>query len=200
VGSAHHTCVQPQPCCPSSRRPGPRAAVLGLGQQVLTRLGSCTLRRSGRSPPEIFLWGGNGSGYQIARAGTPRPRRARARADVPPSPAHSARGQAWDSCHAGLTSPALRRSTAISSDESALTALVSRSGSSAKCFLVASTAFSEAAIATLKYLKDGASGKVPARGLPVVDCVDCAGIVTWTTQPVGATLPVMHGNLVRFGI
>ena len=69
---------------------------------------------------------------------------------------------------------------------------------SSECFLAAATAFSGAAIATLKYLNDGASCKVFARDR-VGDCVAGAGTATWTTHPAEDASSVMHCNLVCIG-
>src|SRR5262245_47285872 len=91
--------------------------------------------------------------------------------------------------HAGFTSPGWRPSAAISAEERALTTL--HSPASAKC-LAASMASPARATAALKYLSDGASGRVgPIHAARRV--ADCAGMIIWTTQPAGGALL----NMVR---
>lgn len=96
--------------------------------------------------------------------------------------------------YAGLTSPAVRPRAAISPGESALTTLVSGCWGSAKCFVVAAIAASAVATATLKYLNDG--GPRSAERRLEGDCIDegCPGVVTWTTQPAGGALSIMHAT------
>jgi hypothetical protein len=96
--------------------------------------------------------------------------------------------------YAGLTSPAVRPSAAISPDERALTTLVSGCWGSAKCFVVAVIAASAVATATLKYLNDG--GPRSAERRLEGDSIDegCPGAITWTTQPAGGALSVMHAT------
>ena len=98
--------------------------------------------------------------------------------------------------HAGTTSPGLRPSAAISANDSGLTTLVSLSSASAKCFEVASIALPAAAIATLKYLNDGAPSKPGPYRRAEGDTgrVGSAGMVTWTTKPAGCALSVMDGR------
>jgi hypothetical protein len=98
--------------------------------------------------------------------------------------------------HAGFTSPGWRPSAVISADESALTTLPTPVA--AKC-VVASMASPATATAALKYLNNGASGKVAPTHSP-----ECAGMTIWTTQPAGGVLSGMvptcaHGiELVQF--
>jgi hypothetical protein len=66
----------------------------------------------------------------------------------------------------------------------------------AKCFPVASAALWASAIATLKYRKDGAPNLSGPVHRPVgTDGVGSAGTVTWTTQPAGGALSVIHVEL-----
>ena len=60
--------------------------------------------------------------------------------------------------------------------------------------MVAATAASAIATATLKYLNDG--GPTSAERRLEGDCIDegCPGVVTWTTQPAGGALSIMHGT------
>jgi hypothetical protein len=95
--------------------------------------------------------------------------------------------------HAGLTSPAWRLSASISLEESPRTTHVFPSSASTEteCFEVASMALLGSAIATLKYLNDGAAD-APGPIHRVPDGLSGAGMVIWTTQPTGDALPVMH--------
>jgi len=72
---------------------------------------------------------------------------------------------------------------AISADERALTTVPSPAA--ANC-LAASMALPATAMAALKYLSDGASGRVAP-----IHSVDCAGMTIWTTQPAGGALSDM---------
>jgi hypothetical protein len=96
--------------------------------------------------------------------------------------------------YAGLTSPAVRPRAAISPDESALTTLVSGCWGSAKCLVVAAIAASAVATATLKYLNDG--GPISAARRLEGDCIGdgCPVVITWTTQPAGGALSIMHAT------
>jgi hypothetical protein len=100
--------------------------------------------------------------------------------------------------YAGLISPGLRPSAAISAKDRRLTACILRSSSSgmAKCFPVASVALWASAIATLKYWKDGAPNLTGPIHRPVgADGAGSAGTVTWITQPAGGALSVMLAQL-----
>src|SRR5689334_5145858 len=95
--------------------------------------------------------------------------------------------------HAGLTSPARRLSASISLEDSSLTTPIFISPAttlaSAECFDVASIALLGSAIATLKYLNDGAdSAATPIHRAPAE--ASGAGMVTWTTHPAGDALSV----------
>src|SRR5712691_11723050 len=88
--------------------------------------------------------------------------------------------------HAGFTSPTLRLSAAISPGESFLTVDISPalgSAASAKYFVVAAMAFSGAAIATLKYSKDGALTRMAEgrHGASAALTSGSVGMATWTT-------------------
>jgi hypothetical protein len=81
----------------------------------------------------------------------------------------------WRSCavlkevhgvHAGLTSPNLRPSVAMSSGDRPLTIRVSIFSASARCRVVASMAFVALATATLKCLNDGAPHAMAPRHWP----------------------------------
>ena len=103
--------------------------------------------------------------------------------------------------HAGFTSPGWRPSAAISADERALTTLPSPAA--ANC-LAASMALPATTKAALKYLNDGASGRVaPIHSTPRV--ADSVGMTIWTTQPAGGDFSVMvrtcahRIELVQFG-
>lgn len=88
----------------------------------------------------------------------------------------------------------MRPRAAISPDESGLTTLVSGCWGSAKCFVVAAIAASAVATATLKYLNEG--GPRSAERRLEGDCIGegCPRMVTWTTQPAGGALSVMHAT------
>jgi hypothetical protein len=97
---------------------------------------------------------------------------------------------------ARLTSPNDRGIDATSTADRARTTPTITSPSQPKCFRVASTAISTSAMATLKYCKDGAPKMAgPIHGVPsALVGVMCTGIVSWTTQPAGDVLPLMHGR------
>ena len=96
--------------------------------------------------------------------------------------------------HARLTSPNDRGIDATSAADRARTAAMLTSLLEAECFRVASTAISASAIATLKYSKDGAPEMAgPIHGVPsALVVVMGAGTVSWTTQPAGVVLSLMH--------
>ena len=96
--------------------------------------------------------------------------------------------------HARLTSPTDRGIEATSAADRARTTPMVTSLLEPECFRVASIAISASAMATLKYWKDGAPKMAgPIHGVPsaLVGLV-CAGIVSWTTQPAGVVLSLMH--------
>src|SRR5262249_9515438 len=96
--------------------------------------------------------------------------------------------------HARLTSPTDRGIEATSAADRARTTPTVNSLLEPECFRVASIAISASAMATLKYWKDGAPKMAgPIHGVPsALVGVLCAGIVSWTTQPVGVVLSLMH--------
>jgi hypothetical protein len=98
--------------------------------------------------------------------------------------------------HARLTSPNDRGIDATSAADRARTTPRITPLSQPKCFRVASTAVSTSAMATLKYCKDGAPKMAgPIHGVPsALVGVMCTGMVSWTTQPAGVVLPLMHGR------
>ena len=98
--------------------------------------------------------------------------------------------------HAHLTSPNNRGIDATSAADRARTTPMITPLSEPEWFRVAVTAISASAMATLKYCKDGAPKMAgPIHGVPSAFVgVMCAGIVSWTTQPAGIVLPVMHGR------
>ena len=96
--------------------------------------------------------------------------------------------------HARLTSPTDRAIEATSAADRARTTPMITSPLEPECFRVAVTAISASAIATLKYCKDGAPKMAgPIHGVPfALVGVMGAGRVSWTTQPAGAVLSLMH--------
>ena len=97
---------------------------------------------------------------------------------------------------AGLTDPVLRVSEASSSEDSPLTTDISESLASdlARCFAVAAMASLAEASATLKYWNEGAPGTgEPIHLAPtIVGASSGEATVTWTTQPAGDALSIMH--------
>ena len=98
--------------------------------------------------------------------------------------------------HARLTSPNDRGIDATSAADRVRTTPTITPLSEPKCFRVASTAISASAMATLKYCKDGAPKMAgPVHGVPsALVGVMGTGIVSWTTQPAGVVLSLMHGR------
>ena len=98
--------------------------------------------------------------------------------------------------HARLTSPADRGIEATSAADRARTTATITRLSDPECFRVASIAISASAMATVKYWKDGAPKMAgPIHGAPsALVGVTYTGIVSWTTQPAGVVLPLMHGR------
>jgi len=96
--------------------------------------------------------------------------------------------------HARLTSPTDRGIEATSAADRARTTPMITPLSEPECFRVAITAISASAMATLKYCKDGAPKMAgPIHGVPsALVGVMGAGRVSWTTQPAGVVLSLMH--------
>jgi hypothetical protein len=104
--------------------------------------------------------------------------------------------------HARLTSPDDRGIDATSAADRARTTPTITSLLEPECFRVASTAISASAMATLKYCKNGAPKMAgPIHGLPsALVGVRGAGMVSWTTQPAGVVLPLMHRKVTLFAV
>jgi hypothetical protein len=102
--------------------------------------------------------------------------------------------------HARLTSPTDRGIEATSAADRARTTPMVTPLSEPKCLRVAITAISASAMATLKYCKDGAPKMAgPTHGVPsALVGVMGAGRVSWTTQPAGAVLSLMHRRVTLF--
>jgi len=96
--------------------------------------------------------------------------------------------------YARLTSPTDRGIEATSAADRARTAATITPLSMPECFRVASTAISASAMATLKYCKHGApemAGPIHGVSSALVGLMG-AGRVSWTTQPAGVVLSLMH--------
>jgi hypothetical protein len=102
--------------------------------------------------------------------------------------------------HARLTSPTDKGIEASSAADRARTTPMVTPLSEPKCSRVAITAISASGMATLKYCRDGAPKMAgPTHGVPsALLGVMGAGRVSWTTQPAGVALSLMHRRVTLF--